>query len=199
MSRSVYTGKGLDQRSQTSRVVRKATPDDAPGIASVHMAVQREIYQGILPEDLFDNVSVEAVVVDKREKVLADIEGKSCTFVAEDGNGSIFGYATGGPKREGPPEYDSELYNIFVLQAHQRQGWGSALWLSVVEFLQGNGNRSLLLWVMKDTEAVGYYEHLNGRKVAEREERVAGIPVVLFCYGWKRLDRLAMLLKLTCS
>lgn len=55
MSRSVYTGKGLDQRSQTSRVVRKATPDDAPGIASVHMAVQREIYQGIFPMDSIDS------------------------------------------------------------------------------------------------------------------------------------------------
>ena len=182
--------------SEALRVVRKATPDDAPGIARVHIAVQGEIYRGVFPDALFDNVSVEAVVVDKRRKVLEDVDGKSCTFVAEDGNGSIFGYATGGPRREGPAEYDGELYNIFVLEAYQRQGWGSALWLSVVDFLQVNGNRSLLLWVLKDTGAVSYYERLNGKKVAEREGRVAGISVVLLCYGWERLDRLSALLAL---
>lgn len=113
--------------SQTSRLVRKATPDDAHGIASVHITVQREIYRGIFPKELFSNVNVETVATDKRQKLLQDIGGKTCTFVAEDSSGSIIGYATGGPRREGPPEYDGELYNIFVLPAYQRQGWGSAL------------------------------------------------------------------------
>src|SRR5690606_1872462 len=87
-------------------IVRKALPADASGIARVHVDSWRTTYRGIIPDSVLDNLSVE-----KRENHWKqDLrQGKNWTFVAENTEGEIVGFACSGPERTQAYGYDGEL------------------------------------------------------------------------------------------
>lgn len=170
--------------------IRPGIVDDALGIAIVHIACQQAAYRDIFPSHLLKASDLSAVEASKREILLADEAGDICTFVAENEAWNIIGYATGGPCRNEMPDFDGELYNVFVLPAYQGRGIGSQLFLHIVNFLLDKGDISLSLWVVKGTNAVAYYEHLGGQITAERHETVSGYPLDLACYHWRNLDAL---------
>ena len=76
--------------------VRRATVDDAAGIARVHVAAWREAYAGRMPADFLASLDVE-----RRARGWATIlsAGESDAFVAER-NGEIVGWATAGAGRD---------------------------------------------------------------------------------------------------
>lgn len=163
--------------------IRVATVSDARTIALVHINTQNQAFKAVFPDIGQRPVNWDHAEADKRQKLEGDALGKSCTFVAETSEKEIIGFATGGPKRDGPPEYDGELYNVFVLPEYQLQGIGSALFLRVVEFFRAQNDQALLLWVLKDTAAVSYYEGLGGQRIAERHES-SPVAITLLCCGW---------------
>jgi ribosomal protein S18 acetylase RimI-like enzyme len=174
--------------------IRAATVADARVIALIHVTTQIHAYKRLIPGIVQRPVDLENAQKSKREKLLQDRLGDTCTFVAERLDHEIIGFATGGPNREGPSEYDGELYNVFVLPEYQHYRVGSALFVHVIGFLRGKYKKSVLLWVLQNTAAVGFYEKLGGQKIAQREE-IAPAAMTLCCYGWKNLDELDTLLR----
>lgn len=158
------------------------------------LATQSQAYRGILPDSLLAASNVDRMAAHYADRLAQTLQQGGCWYVAEAPPGQVIAFASGGPNREGPPTYDGELYNLFVLPACQGRKIGTALFLEVVSFLQAKNYASLLLWSIRGTQAGDWYKSLGGELIAERPETIATTPVIMDCYGWPDLAALAGLL-----
>jgi GNAT superfamily N-acetyltransferase len=111
-------------------------------------------------------------------------------FVAEDETG-IFGFACGGKLRESLDSYDSELFAIYLLRAHQGKGAGRKLFLALARALRAAGYSGMALWVLAENPAVMFYERMGGRRVAQKPIEIGGVQLEETAFGWQTLDEFA--------
>jgi putative acetyltransferase len=125
-------------------VIRRATPEDAPALADIHVRARSES-MSYLP----DTHSPEEVLAWITEIMPQHEE----VWVAED-EGRVIGFFA---------LSEDLLYHLYVYPELQGQGAGSAL-LEVVKELRPDGFR---LWVFqRNTQAREFYEH-RGMRVVE--------------------------------
>jgi ribosomal protein S18 acetylase RimI-like enzyme len=142
-------------------IIRSATPDDARGIAEVHVRSWQAAYQGLLPADFLSGLSI-----DRREAMWKKLvaAGRPSLLVAELER-RVVGFCAFGPCRDegaGPDEH--ELEAIYVEPAHWFTGVGRALWESSRAMLRAAGASSLCLWVLAGNErAIGFYRAVGFR------------------------------------
>ena len=178
---------------ETGIKIREATPDDAAGIARVHVESSRTTYGGLLPEEAFAAMTFERRL-SNWSKTLGGEEGGEFVFVAED-EGQIVGFASGGPEREGDADFDGELYTVYLLPEQQRRGTGRRLSRAVAERLARLGFRSMMLWVLEENPACRFYEALGGARVREEEIERGGRSLKKVAYGWADIEALCGRLK----
>ncbi len=138
--------------------VREATVDDVPAIARVHVDIWRATYRGIVPDDFLDGLTYEG-----RERQWT---------------------AALGPERGGDPDYRGELYALYIDAAAQGRGLGRQLVRAVAGRLADEGMTSLLLWVLAENPARGFYERLGGREVRTQPIAIGGATLEEVAYGW---------------
>jgi GNAT superfamily N-acetyltransferase len=106
--------------------------------------------------------------------------------VAEDGEGRIVGFASGGTSQSGDPEYPGELYAIYIRQEAQGSGTGRKLAREVARRLARTGINAMILWVFRDNaRSRRFYEALGGEYLYEKVIELAGAALVEVAYGWK--------------
>jgi GNAT superfamily N-acetyltransferase len=162
--------------------IRLATLADAEGIARVKVDTWRTTYRGIVPDATLAKLSYDEQR-SRWERQLRAADGRF-TYVVEDENGKVVGFASGGPVRTDDPGYAGELYAIYVLDAHQGTGWGRQLVAQVAERLAQMGMTSMLLWTFRANSSRGFYERLGGRYVREKPIDIDGVPIPEVAYGW---------------
>lgn len=164
--------------------IRTAHVSDAAAIAKVHVESWRTTYKGIVPDDFLARLSYE-----KRQllwhQTLTEPERPSFVYVAEDDGGTVIGFVSGGPERSGHPVYTGELYAIYLLASHQRQGIGRQLLSTLVSRLLQDGMTALLLWVLADNPSRRFYERLGGLPVSDKVVTIGGVPLIEVAYGWR--------------
>src|SRR5512142_1389502 len=69
-------------RGSSMATIRPATPEDAEGIARVHIETWRTTYRGLMPDSVLDNLSIEKQA-DRWDASLSN--QRTSTVVAEDG------------------------------------------------------------------------------------------------------------------
>jgi ribosomal protein S18 acetylase RimI-like enzyme len=104
-------------------ILRTAQFADAEGIAAVHVDAWRETYRCIVPYEILNQLSYDRRTQNWKRSIG---ERHQCLFVAEDA-GRIAGFVSAGPGREAPSGFDSEIYAIYLLSAHQGRGTGASL------------------------------------------------------------------------
>jgi GNAT superfamily N-acetyltransferase len=138
----------------------------------------------MVPDDYLANLSYE-----EREgiwsRATSEAGHSSFVYVAEDEEGQVVGFASGGLNRTPATEYEGELYAIYLLEEHQGKGIGRHLASAVAKRLAQMGIHSMLVWVLKDNPACRFYEALGGEKVLEQEFELAGVTLTEIGYGWK--------------
>lgn len=170
--------------------IRPAYRGDSGGIARVHVESWRTTYAALLPADYL--AGLEAVSRPRWERFLADPELGATRFVylAEESGAGIVGFVCGGRDRALSPDYEAELYAIYLLAPFQRGGRGRALFETLARRFVNVGWRSMRLWVAAANPATGFYERMGGVRVGERVERVGGVDLELVAYGWTDLGSL---------
>ena len=142
-------------------LIRKAELEDAAGIAKVHVDSWRTTYKGIVPNTYLDSLSYE----EREQNWKRGIEYNHI-YIAEDENGKIVGFATGGKERTGKYEaYVGELYAIYLLEEEQGKEIGRKLFNKVVNDLKEMKLNSMLIWVLEENSACHFYEKLGGKKI----------------------------------
>ena len=165
-------------------IIRIATADDAAGIAVVHVESWRSTYTGIIPDDVLASRSRTEREHSWRQ-MLAAPESEGSVYVAEDRNGEIIGFISGGPERSGDTVYIGEIYALYLLASFQGQGIGRQLMRALVGRMVQEGTTTLLLWVLAANPARAFYERLGGQPVREKTEMIGGAPLLHIAYGWR--------------
>lgn len=174
--------------------IRKATKDDAKGIAKVHVRSWQETYQGIVSQDYLDSLKMEDRVP-LWEKSLSASADSSPVFVAVNPEGEIVGFASFGKERTGNFEADGELYAIYILKEYQRDKLGLRLLQAGLDEMQKLQYQSMLVWVLADNESRKFYESLQPQKAGEEVVKIAGREYLEFAYIWKEINILKQAVK----
>lgn len=169
-----------------SFTVRIARPEDARAIAEVHAASWRSTYVGIVPDSYLAAIDVRQWEARRKRALLEP--GRRRTYVAENPEGAVVGFAVGGPEEEGDREYTGELGAIYLLRQVQRRGIGRQLFTAIVGSLVADGHESMLVWVLAKNPSRGFYETMGGKVVKNRTRERVGIPLEEVAYGWRDLS-----------
>lgn len=165
-------------------IIRNAQVEDAHDLAYVHVSSWQTTYRGIMPDEIFDKLTVENRAKFWARVIEEDRENEAL-LLAEDAT-KILGFVSGGKAREDAVEgYDGELYAIYLLQSVQGKGIGRKLIEAFAEQMHQKGYQSMILWVLADNpESRGFYEHMGGKVVAEGTYEIAGATLKTVAYGW---------------
>lgn len=167
--------------------IRKADLSDARGIAEVHVDSWITTYRNIIPDEYLNQLTFEA-----RERLWASNLANCDVFVAEDEKGKIIGFADNGKERTGKYEnLEGEVYSIYILAEHQAQGVGHRLLKRVIHDLLDKGINSMLIWVLKENRACGFYEKMGGQIVDTKSREISGKQLMEVAYGWEDIKVLA--------
>jgi GNAT superfamily N-acetyltransferase len=104
-------------------------------------------------------------------------------FVAED-LGQITGFVNAGPGRNAPGDFDSEIYAIYLLRAHQGRGTGAALFREAVQWLAEEGFQDMFLWVLAENPTRRFYQRMGGVELGSKTTEL-GKPLLEVSYGWR--------------
>jgi len=126
--------------------IRGATPDDAPGIASVQVRSWQAAYRGLMPDEVLDRLSVP-----RRTEVwrsLAAGRPGEAVLVLE-GDGGVEGFAHVCAGRDADVDVGTgEVSSIYLLPSAWGKGNGRALMDAVVRRLSADGYHTAVLWVL---------------------------------------------------
>lgn len=159
-------------------VIRPAGDADVAAIARVHVHSWRETYGGILPASYLAGLSVPGHERQWRRTLASG----GWAFVAQL-HGETVGFASGGLSR-GRKEVTGELFVLYVLGRAQRCGVGRALFDACHYELARRGHRGLIVWVLADNPARGFYERLGGEPCAESQVAIGGQRLREVAYLW---------------
>jgi len=182
----------------TRAVIRSASFDDAGAIAALHVASWRDSFRGMIPDAVLDGPLLDERLPMWRQVLAIMPAGRLVLVAAEpaaDGDGEdIVGFTSGGRRRgrarAGLP-YDAEIYTLYIAQARRGQFLGCRLLASMAMRLRLFGHESVMLWTLQDNApARAFYEALDGRLIAERDDWFGGAQLKEVAYGWPRLESL---------
>ena len=173
--------------TQPTTIIRRATSDDARGIAHVHIEAWRSAYRGIVADEFLDTIS-EDERTDRWSEILDRPE--QVTFVAVAEEHGIVGFANGGPERDGREDYRGELYAIYILPDWHGQGIGGRMVATFTSWLIDSGFNTMLVWVLADNPFRRFYERLGGKLVGKKEIEIGNQKLVEVAYGWNDVTAL---------
>ena len=165
--------------------IRDAVSADAAGIARVRVDTWRQAYAGMMPEDYLSNLSYEETERRLLESYLPPRSSEQFMIVAVDEQETIIGYTIGGPNRDENSEYQGEIYSIYILPGYQHFGTGASLLKGAVERLIERKIQSMIIWVVAQNPARGFYEALGGKIVNFRDRQKSSFILAEVAYGWK--------------
>ncbi|WP_419881655.1 N-acetyltransferase family protein [Peribacillus sp. B-H-3] len=166
--------------------IRKAELTDAKEIAKVHVNSWKTTYADIIPDEYLNNLVYEG-----REKLWKENIPNSEVFVAENEEGKIVGFSSGGKEKYGKyPDYTGELYAIYILKEYQGNGLGKLLVKAIIEEMQQNNFSSMIVLVLADNSSRLFYETLGGKKIDTIEVNISGKKLNELVYGWDNIRTL---------
>lgn len=162
--------------------IRKAEPKDAYGIARVRVNSWRTTYRGIVPTDFLLKLGSNAIEWSEKVRgALAKHEVKGYVATVED---EIVGFVLYGEERTRDyPDYPNEVYAIYILESHQRNGIGSLLLERAIGEMSNHG---LIIWALELNPYRTFYERREGQVIDAKERMFGEIALREIAYGWQQ-------------
>ena len=178
--------------------IRIATPDDARALGVMHVASWRETYAGLLPDKMLSTLSVDTRAATWAEIMQEPATARSTVIFVAEHEGAIIAFGSCGAQRTDSLKdqgYDGEVSGIYVLREFQKRMIGLRLFRAMSSSLQQRGFNAAALWVLRENlRARRFYERLDGKMIAEREDVRGTITLVEMAYGWPYLMQLDQVL-----
>jgi L-amino acid N-acyltransferase YncA len=163
--------------------VRDALLEDAAVIAEVHLASWKTTYPGIIDQGYIDELRVE----DGAARWVTRLTEKTAIILVAEDESGVFGFAAGGGIVHPVDGYEGELAAIYLLASHQRKGAGAALTRRMASELRRQGFRNMVVWVLRENPACGFYQRMGGVQVAEQPIEIGGQTLPEVAFGWPDL------------
>lgn len=162
--------------------IREARPDDADGIASVHVRAWRTAYRGLIAQEVLDGLSVAERATGWR-RILAEPVPTSLGTLVAVLDDVIVGWTSLGQGRDIPLDADGldphegEIYGIYADPDAWSTGVGHALLTSAEQLLEDAGYRRAHLWVLDGNERADAFYARHGWETdgATRVEKRPGL------------------------
>jgi GNAT superfamily N-acetyltransferase len=145
--------------------VRRSTPADSLPVATVHVRSWQRAFVGVFPQAVLDRLDP----VTRAASYARGASPETFTFVAES-DGSIIGFASGGPERstattEPNNETNGEVYAIYVDPDHWSTGAGRGLMDAAIAEMRNRNRTGVVLWTAQDTpQSHRFYERYGFRR-----------------------------------
>jgi ribosomal protein S18 acetylase RimI-like enzyme len=140
--------------------IRRATANDAPVLARVHVDSWQVAYKGIVPDSHLERFTVER----REEAFRAAIDaGLEETYLAED-DGQAIGILTIGASRDADLDITrvGEIWGIYITPDYWRRGVGRMLVGEAEHILRSRSYNEVVLWVLADNAAARrFYEKMG--------------------------------------
>jgi len=169
--------------------IRKATQDDIPTIARLHIEGWKGAYGGIVDQAYLDGLTVEKRKADWTQWMAA---GESEIFLAEEG-GTPAGFVVIGRTKTPPPgsspirpSHSGEIYALYLAPEYWRKGIGTALLKHAACELKERKHSTICLWVLEaNARARAFYEKMGGQKLGGIMIDIGPSRLKEVCYGWR--------------
>jgi L-amino acid N-acyltransferase YncA len=172
-----------DLRTFYQMKIRNAIFNDIPRLAEIHVRAWQAAYAEILPADYLSSLSIEKATL-KWSNWIKNPKPGQFHLVAEKEGHRVIGFASGGPEKTRSPRNWGELSAIYVQSGYQKQGFGTALFLSVVESFTHQGFKGMISWMLVENPAGGFYQKLGGKQKGSKEEIIGGMENKMIAYQW---------------
>ena len=158
--------------------VRRATTDDTPRIADLHVRTWQVAYAEVFPPSVFE----ERTVARRTAMWTRALDNDDVDVLVAERVGRIIGFVSVGPS-EGFDGF-GEIYALYVDPDHWRIGAGRVLMSHALELLAERGFPEAILWTLaKSPQARAFYEAHGWRATEERSESFAdGVTEVVVLY-----------------
>lgn len=163
-------------------IIRRATKDDVQALCEVHVQSWKETYRGIVKEQYLQALQPEnkcalwSDVVDTEEVLLAEREGE------------VVGFTCAGRQHgDDYPQYEAELYTIYLLAKEQGKGTGERLFEAAVQSVIRQGLQSMVVFVLDENPSTQFYEKMGARKIDEVEAVIGDDVYKEAVYAWETL------------
>jgi ribosomal protein S18 acetylase RimI-like enzyme len=170
-------------------MIRKATQDDIPAIAALHIEGWKGAYGGIVDQGYLDGLTVEQRTKDWEGWMAA---GESEVYIAEEGRKPagfvVIGRTKTPPPGSSPirPSHSGEIYALYLHPDFWRRGIGTALIKHAARELKERKHSTVCLWVMDaNVRAKSFYEKMGGQKIGSKMIEIGPSKLKEVCYGWK--------------
>lgn len=170
--------------------LRAARREDSRALAKVHIDTWRHTYAGMVPDQYLASMTLDGQARTWRHWINARTARESILLVEtlpEDGalaQGRIVGFGHAGPSRDRNPPQDGEVYTLYVDIDWQGRGIGQQLLDRLFTGLTEAGLESAIVWVLAKNPSRFFYEAMGGQRIAERQERFAGVLLDEVAYAW---------------
>ncbi|MDQ0882345.1 GNAT family N-acetyltransferase [Peribacillus sp. V2I11] len=166
-------------------LIREATVADAEGIAIVHVDCWRSTYKDIMPMDFLDNLSYEK----RTELWKKNISGEgNYIYVAENNEGEIAGFISGGKREKNQVEDSGDLTAIYILENFQRMGIGKKLIKELFFKFEELGFKTIFVEVLEDNDSRYFYEAFGAELLKTEKIKMADAELKLLVYEWKDIS-----------
>lgn len=163
-------------------IIRQATKEDVQALCEVHVRSWKETYQGIIKADYLrtlrpeDKCALWSDVVETEEVLLAERDGE------------VVGFTCAGHQHgDDYPQYEAELYTIYLLAKEQGRGTGERLFEAAVQSVKRQGLRSMVVFVLNDNPSTQFYEKMGARKIDEVDAVIGDDVYKEAVYAWETL------------
>lgn len=145
--------------------VRPATARDVTAIATIHVKTWQVAYQGQVPDESLERLSVDGRISAWSDILAATAWPSTGVFVAEDDGADVVGFTHVAPSRDDDSAPGTaEVTSIYVRPDAWRGGAGRSLLEAACASVRSGGFGSATLWVLDSNErARRFYEAMGWR------------------------------------
>ncbi|ASS95541.1 GNAT family N-acetyltransferase [Peribacillus simplex] len=166
-------------------LIREAMVADAEEIAIVHVDCWRTTYKNIISSDFLDKLSYGQ----RTELWKKNISGDgNYIYVAENNEGKIVGFISGGKRETNQVEDSGDLTAIYILENFQRMGIGKRLIKELFFKFEGLGFKTIFVEVLEDNKSRYIYEAFGAELLKTEKIKMAGAELDLLVYSWKDIS-----------
>jgi GNAT superfamily N-acetyltransferase len=161
-------------------LIRPSQKADAHSMSRVYVQTWRDTYLGVVPYGYLYTLSVPQLELE----FLNELKSTQVISYVAEASGGVIGFISGGYERRGDHIYNGEIYALYVLKNHQRQGAGTKLVSALAMRFNQIGIYSMLVQVLEHNPYRRFYEKINGIYLRNQRISFAGELLDVVAYGW---------------
>lgn len=142
--------------------IKKATLEDVPAIAHIHLSSWQYTYRHQFPKPYLDGLSLDEKIVQWTQYFERKGE-KTCSLYLALNNEQPVGFISFGPGRDSAYAQQSEIYALYLIRTHWGNGIGHTLFKKAAQKMSSDGAADVYLWALdSNTQALHAYQKWGG-------------------------------------